>query len=138
MKHTELFIRRPALTMLVTLALLLFGIMGYRRLPVRALPHLDFPTILVSAHLPGASPDTRASAVATPLERQVFTSAGLDAMTSTRAVGLTPITLPFHLSRTIDAAAHGVQAAMTQTIRPHPPRHAHAPDGPQRHSARSI
>jgi hydrophobic/amphiphilic exporter-1 (mainly G- bacteria), HAE1 family len=117
MTLTELFIRRPVMTTLVMLAILLFGVMGYRLLPVSDLPNMDFPTILVTANLPGASPDTMASSVATPLERQFSTIAGLDSMTSTSALGLTQITLQFNLSRNIDAAAQDVQAAITQTIR---------------------
>jgi len=107
MNLTELFIRRPIMTTLVMLAILLFGVMGYRLLPVSDLPNVDFPTILVTANLPGASPDTMASSVATPLERQFSTIAGLDSMTSTSALGLTQVTLQFNLSRNIDAAGFG-------------------------------
>ncbi len=117
MNLTERFIRRPVMTTLVMLAILLFGVMGFRLLPVSDLPNMDFPTILVTANLPGASPDTMASSVATPLEGQFSTIAGLDSMTSTSALGLTQITLQFNLSRNIDAAAQDVQAAITQTIR---------------------
>ena len=110
---TALFIRRPVMTLLVMFSLLLFGIMGYRSLPVSDLPNVDFPTIQVSASLPGASPDTMASAVATPLERQFSTIAGLDSMTSSSATGGTQITLQFSLSRELDAAAQDVQAAIS-------------------------
>jgi len=115
MSIAELFIRRPVATVLVMLAILLFGAIGYRALPVSDLPNVDFPTILVSANLPGASPETMASSVATPLERQFSTIAGLDSMTSSNVQGSTQVTLQFNLSRNIDAAAQDVQAAITQT-----------------------
>ncbi|HET6370064.1 MAG TPA: efflux RND transporter permease subunit, partial [Nitrospiria bacterium] len=102
MNFTELFIRRPVMTTLVMLGILLFGALAYRLLPVSDLPNVDFPTIQVSAALPGANPDTMASAVATPLERQFSTIAGIDSMTSTSAQGLTSITLQFSLDRNID------------------------------------
>jgi len=101
------------MTTLVMFSILLFGIMGYRLLPVSDLPNVDFPTIQVSASLPGANPDTMAAAVATPLERQFSTIAGLDSMTSSSAMGSTAITLQFDLSRDIDAAAQDVQAAIS-------------------------
>ena len=110
---TELFIRRPVMTTLIMLGILLFGVMGYRLLPVSDLPNVDFPTIQVSASLPGANPDTMASSVATPLERQFSTIAGIDNMTSTSAQGLTQITIQFSLDRSIDAAAQDVQAAIS-------------------------
>src|SRR5437868_6689206 len=110
-----LFIRRPVMTTLVMLAILLFGVMGYRLLPVSDLPNVDFPTVLVSANLPGASPETMASSVATPLERQFSTIAGLDSMTSTNSLGSSQITLQFSLSRNIDAAAQDVQSAIALT-----------------------
>ncbi|HSA92868.1 MAG TPA: multidrug efflux RND transporter permease subunit [Terriglobales bacterium] len=115
MNVAELFIRRPVTTTLVMLAVLIFGVMGYQRLPVSDLPNVDFPTILVNASLPGASPETMASAVATPLERQFSTIAGLDSMTSTSGLGYSSITLQFTLSRDIDAAAQDVQAAIAKT-----------------------
>lgn len=121
MHFTELFIRRPVMTTLVMLSFLIFGGMSYRYLPVSDLPNVDFPTILVSATLPGASPETMASAVATPLERQFSTIAGLDSMSSTNALGLTQITLQFSLDRDIDAAAQDVQAAITKAARQLPP-----------------
>jgi HAE1 family hydrophobic/amphiphilic exporter-1 len=117
----ELFIRRPIATTLVMAAILIAGIAGYRLLPVSDLPNVDFPTIQVSASLPGASPDTMASSVATPLERQFSTIAGLDAMSSVNALGLTAITLQFSLSRDIDAAAQDVQAAIAKTASQLPP-----------------
>src|SRR5207245_7508741 len=112
MSLSEPFIRRPVATTLVMLGVLLFGVMAYRTLPVSDLPNVDFPTILVSATLPGASPETMASSIATPLERQFSTIAGLDQMTSTSMQGLTSITLQFALDRNIDAAAQDVQAAI--------------------------
>jgi HAE1 family hydrophobic/amphiphilic exporter-1 len=98
-------------------AILVFGIAAYRLLPVSDLPNVDYPTIQVTASLPGASPETMASAVATPLERQFSTIAGLDSMTSTNALGNTQITLQFNLSRNIDAAGQDVQAMITKASR---------------------
>jgi HAE1 family hydrophobic/amphiphilic exporter-1 len=121
MSISELFIRRPVMTTLVMAGILIFGIMAYRLLPVSDLPNVDFPTIQVSASLPGASPETMASSVATPLERQFSTIAGLDAMTSTSALGSSQITLQFNLSRNIDAAAQDVQAAIATASRQLPP-----------------
>ena len=110
--NTDLFIRRPVMTTLLMAALLIFGAMAYRQLPVSDLPNVDFPTIQVAASLPGASPDTMASAVATVLERQFSTIAGIDSMTSASALGITQITIVFTLDRNIDAAAQDVQAAI--------------------------
>ena len=112
MNFCEPFIRRPVMTSLVMLAILIFGIFGYRYLAVSDLPNVDFPTIEVSAGLPGASPATMASSVATPLEKQFTTIAGLDSMTSTSSLGNTSITLQFDLSRNIDSAALDVQSAI--------------------------
>jgi HAE1 family hydrophobic/amphiphilic exporter-1 len=117
----ELFIRRPVLTTLLMAGVLIFGVMAYGRLPVNDLPNVDFPTVQVSASLPGASPETMASAVATPLERQFTTIAGIDSMTSTSALGVTQITIQFTLSRNIDAAAQDVQAAITKAAPLLPP-----------------
>jgi len=117
----ELFIRRPVLTTLLMAAILLFGIMGFRLLPVSDLPNVDFPTIQVSASLPGASPETMASAVATPLEKQFTTIAGIDSMTSSSALGLTQITIQFSLERSIDAAAQDVQAMIAKAAPLLPP-----------------
>ncbi len=117
MNIAELFIRRPVMTTLVMLAFLIFGYFGYRVLPVSDLPNVDLPTVLVSATLPGASPDTMASSVATPLEREFATIAGLDSMNSINALGLTQITLQFNLSRNIDAAAQDVQAAISRAAK---------------------
>src|SRR5574341_893822 len=119
--NTALFIRRPIMTTLVMAGILFFGIMGYRLLPVSDLPNVDFPTIQVTASLPGASPDTMASAVATPLEKQFSTIAGVDSMTSTSALGLTNITVQFSLERNIDAAAQDVQAAIGKAQSQLPP-----------------
>jgi len=121
MNIAEPFIRRPVMTTLIMSAILLFGIMAYRMLPVSDLPNVDFPTILVNAALPGASPETMASAVATPLERQFSTIAGLDNMTSVSALGSAQITLQFNLNRNIDAAAQDVQAMIAKAARLLPP-----------------
>ncbi len=121
MNISDIFIRRPIMTTLVMIAILLFGLIGYRLLPVSDLPSVDFPTINVSASLPGASPETMASSVATPLERQFSTIAGVDSMTSTNAQGITNITLVFTLDRDIDAAAQDVQAMISKAAKLLPP-----------------
>jgi HAE1 family hydrophobic/amphiphilic exporter-1 len=113
MNLSALFIKRPVMTTLVMLAILLFGITGYRLLPVNDLPNVDFPTIQVSASLPGATPETMASAVALPLEKQFSTIAGIDSMTSTSYQGSTTITLQFALDRSLDGAALDVQSAIS-------------------------
>ncbi|MGH8852057.1 MAG: efflux RND transporter permease subunit, partial [Casimicrobiaceae bacterium] len=117
MNIAALFVRRPVMTLLVMIGILIFGLIGYRLLPVNALPNVDFPTIQISASLPGASPDTMASAVATPLEKQLSTIAGIDSMTSTSTSGTTSITLQFALERNIDAAAQDVQSAISAASR---------------------
>src|SRR5512143_117377 len=117
MNIAEPFIRRPVATTLIMLAVVLAGIVGYRVLPVSDLPNVDFPTLLVTASLPGASPETMASAVATPLENQFSTIAGLGSMTSTNSLGQTQIVLEFDLSRNLDGASVDVQAAITQASR---------------------
>ncbi|MBI3664590.1 MAG: efflux RND transporter permease subunit [Acidobacteria bacterium] len=117
MNIAELFIRRPIMTTLVMASILLFGIMGYRLLPVSDLPNVDFPTVQVNASLPGAGPETMASAVALPLERQFSTIAGVDSMTSASSLGGTSITLQFTLERDIDAAAQDVQAMIAKAAR---------------------
>ncbi len=119
--NPELFIRRPVLTTLLMAGIVIFGIMAYQLLPVSDLPNVDFPTIQVQAMLPGASPETMASAVATPLEKQFTTIAGIDSMTSTSALGLSNITIQFTLSRSIDGAAQDVQAAITKAMPLLPP-----------------
>ncbi|MBV9503773.1 MAG: efflux RND transporter permease subunit [Acidobacteriia bacterium] len=121
MNVTELFIRRPVMTTLTMIGIVLFGITAYRGLPVSDLPNVDFPTLQVNAALPGANPETMASAVATPLERQFSTIAGLDSMTSTSALGVTSITLQFALDRSLDGAAQDVQAAITTAQSQMPP-----------------
>ncbi|HXR04591.1 MAG TPA: efflux RND transporter permease subunit [Verrucomicrobiae bacterium] len=121
MSVPALFIRRPVMTTLVMLAILLFGIVGYFQLPVSDLPSVDYPTINVSASLPGASPETMASAVATPLEKQISTVAGVDSMSSISAQGVAQITIQFSLDRDIDAAAQDVQAAIAKAARQLPP-----------------
>jgi HAE1 family hydrophobic/amphiphilic exporter-1 len=115
------FIKRPVATVLVMLGIVVFGLVSYRSLPVSDLPTIDFPTISVRASLPGASPETMASAVATPLEKQFSTIAGIDNMTSISNLGSTSITLQFALDRDIDAAAQDVQSAISQANRNLPP-----------------
>jgi len=117
MNITTVFIKRPVMTSLVMIAILFFGIVAYRKLPVSDLPNVDFPTITVTAILPGASPQTMAATVATPLEKQFSTIAGIDNMTSTSSLGQTQVVIQFTLDRNIDAAAQDVQAAITQTLR---------------------
>ena len=127
MNFSELFIRRPVATTLLMLAIAIFGVVAYFSLPVSDLPNVDFPTIMVSASLPGASPETMAAAVATPLEKQFSAIEGLDSMTSTSSLGSTNITLQFSLEKDLDAAAQDVQAAISRTTRslpagmPYPP-----------------
>ena len=114
---SELFIQRPITTTLIMAGIVLFGFIGYRALPVSDLPNVDYPTIQVTAELPGASPETMASSVATPLERQFSTIAGLNTVSSTSTLGNTQVTLQFDLSRNIDAAAQDVQTAIAQSSR---------------------
>jgi hydrophobic/amphiphilic exporter-1 (mainly G- bacteria), HAE1 family len=114
---TTLFIKRPVMTTLVMVGILFFGIVAYKSLPVSDLPNVDYPTITVTAQLPGASAQTMASTVATPLEKQFSTIAGIDNMTSTSSIGQTQIVVQFALDRNIDGAAQDVQAAITQTER---------------------
>src|SRR6266852_637416 len=106
------FIRRPVATSLITIAILLSGVTAFRFLPVAPLPQVDLPTISVGASLPGASPETMASAVATPLERQFGRIAGITQMTSSSSVGNTGITMQFDLNRDINAAARDVESAI--------------------------
>lgn len=117
MNISEPFIRRPVMTTLVMAAILLFGAVAYGKLPVSDLPNVDYPTISVSASLPGASPETMASAVATPLEKEFSTIAGIDAMTSVSQQGATSITIQFALDRDIDAASQDVQRAISSAQR---------------------
>src|SRR5690242_14129580 len=113
MQISEACIRRPVMTTLITASLIVFGIFGYRLLSVAALPAVDFPTIQITATLPGASPETMAASVAGPIERQMSTIAGITSMTSTSALGTTTIIIQFDLNRNIDGAALDVQTALT-------------------------
>jgi HAE1 family hydrophobic/amphiphilic exporter-1 len=121
MNITELFIRRPVMTCLVMMGILLFGVVGYRSLPVSDLPNIDFPTLQVQAQLPGASPETMAASVATILERQFSTVPGLDNMSSSSVRGNVGITMQFVLDRNIDAAAQDTQSAIAAVTRRLPP-----------------
>jgi HAE1 family hydrophobic/amphiphilic exporter-1 len=114
MNVTEFFIRRPVLTTLIMLGLMFFGIVAYTSMPVSYLPAVDFPTIQVSASLPGGSPKTMASSVALPLEREFSSIAGLESMNSVNSLGATTVTLQFSLDRPIDGAALDVQSAITR------------------------
>ncbi len=122
MNLSETFIRRPVMTTLVMVAIVMFGVLAGQLLPVSDLPNVDFPTIQVTATLPGASPETMASSVATPLERQFSTIAGLDSMTSVNTLGMTTVTLQFNLSRNVDLAGQDVQAMMTKAGQFLPPQ----------------
>ena len=113
MTLSELCIRRPVLTTLITASFIVFGVFAYRLLPVSALPRVDFPTIEITATLPGASPETMAASVASPIERQLSTIAGISSMASTSSLGTTRIAIQFDLNRDIDAAALDVQTALT-------------------------
>src|SRR5262245_21815739 len=117
MNLSALFIKRPVATTLIQLSIVIFGIIGYRASPVSDLPAVDFPTIQVNANLPGANPETMASAVATPLEKQFGAIAGITSISSTNSTGNTSITLQFDLDRDIDAAAQDVQVAISRTTR---------------------
>ena len=110
MNISEGFIKRPIATSLLMAAIALFGLVAYRSLPVSDLPNVDFPTLLVTAQLPGASPETMGASVATPLENQFSMIAGLESMTSVNSLGSTQITLEFDLNRSLDGAAVDVQA----------------------------
>jgi len=132
MNISRIFIERPVMTTLVMLAILLFGIVAFRALPVAALPTVDYPTIQVNAELPGASPETMAAAVATPLEREFATIAGVQSMSSQNTQGSTQITVQFTLARNIDAAAQDISAAIAKAQgllpaeMPHPPSYQKA------------
>ena len=117
MNLSRLFIERPVATLMLVLAMALFGALAYRALPVNDLPQVDFPTLRISASLPGANPETMANTVATPLERQLATVAGIESMSSQSGQGSTSITLQFELDRDIDAAAQDVQTAIAQAAR---------------------
>ena len=111
------FIRRPVMTTMLMAALIVFGMAAYYTLPVSELPNVDFPTVSVSANLPGADPQTMAAAVATPLERQFSAIPGVSSMDSVSTTGSTRITLQFDLDRNIDVAAQDVQTAISQSVR---------------------
>jgi len=117
MSIPEFFIRRPVTTTLLMMAIVIFGIAGYRQLPVSELPNVDFPTIQVTSRFPGASPNTMASSIATPLEREFSTIAGLDSMDSMSGLGVNQITLQFSLERNLDGAAQDVQTAIARAQR---------------------
>src|ERR687888_2472142 len=116
MNVSEVFIRRPIATSLIMLAIAMFGVLAYRALPVSDLPQVDYPTLNVNASLPGADPNTMASAVASPLERQFTTIAGLDSMTSRSGAGSTNVTMQFDLDRDIDSATVDVQTAIAAVM----------------------
>jgi HAE1 family hydrophobic/amphiphilic exporter-1 len=122
MHFSRIFIERPIMTTLVTFAIILFGFVGYRALPIAALPSVDYPSIQVNAAQPGANPETMASSIATPLEREFSTIAGMRAISSSNTQGVTTITLQFALDRSIDAAAQDVQRAIAQAVLPPMPR----------------
>src|ERR1017187_136033 len=121
MNISETFIRRPIATSLIMAGIPMFGVIAFRALPVSDLPQVDYPTITVSASLPGANPDSMASAVATPLERQFTGIAGLDSMISSSGQGTTNITLQFDLSRDIDGATVDVETAIAEAMTLLPP-----------------
>ncbi|TAK16402.1 MAG: efflux RND transporter permease subunit [Acidobacteria bacterium] len=121
MNLSETFIKRPVATTLLQLSIVIFGFIGYTTLPVSDLPTVDFPTIQVSANLPGANPETMAAAVATPLEKQFSSLPGIDSISSSSSLGSTQITLQFALDRNIDAAAQDVQTAIARVVRQLPP-----------------
>src|SRR5689334_1595990 len=127
MNISRIFIERPVMTTLLMAALVIFGLVGYFTLPVSELPNVDFPTITVSANLPGADPQTMASAVATPLESQFSNIAGVDSMTSSSTQGSTNITIQFSLDRNIDGAAQDVQSAISTASRKLPPNMPNPP-----------
>src|ERR1700742_4673440 len=122
MNFSKLFIERPVTTTLIMIAIVFFGVVAYRVLPVSDLPNVDFPTIQVAAGLPGANPETMASAVALPLEKQFATIAGVTSINSTSFPGSTSITVQFDLARNIDAAAQDVQAMIAKAARQLPPQ----------------
>ncbi|MEP7067364.1 MAG: efflux RND transporter permease subunit, partial [Gemmatimonadota bacterium] len=121
MNIPSLFIRRPVMTTLVMVAIFVFGVVAYRALPVSDLPAVDYPTISVNASLPGASPETMAATVATPLEKSFSAIAGIDNITSSSSLGNTQITMQFSLDRDVDAAAQDVNAAISGTLAQLPP-----------------
>src|SRR5580658_978663 len=132
MHISRIFIERPVMTALVMFAIMLFGVVAFRALPVAALPTVDYPTIQVNASLPGANPETMAAAVATPLEREFSTIAGIQSMSSTNSQGTTQINVQFTLARNIDNAAQDIQSAIAKAEgvlpanMPHPPSYEKA------------
>src|ERR1700749_4389227 len=116
MSFTSIFVRRPVMTTLLMIGILVFGVVSYRKLPVSDLPAIDYPTLNVNASLPGASPETMAATVATPLERAFSAIAGINEITSNSSLGSTSITLQFDFSRDIDAAAQDVNAAISGAL----------------------
>jgi HAE1 family hydrophobic/amphiphilic exporter-1 len=122
MHFSRIFIERPVMTTLITFAILLFGIVGFRALPIAALPSVDYPTIQVTAAQPGANPETMASSIATPLEREFSTIAGVRSISSSNTQGVSTITIQFDLDRNIDAAAQDIQSAIAQAVLPPMPR----------------
>ena len=117
MNLSAIWIKRPIMTSLVMICILVFGVIAYRGLPVSDLPTIDYPTITVNASLPGASPEVMATSVATPLEQQFSTISGIDNITSSSSQGSTNVTLQFNLERDIDKAAADVQSAISKTLR---------------------
>ena len=113
MTLSEICIRRPVLTTLVTASIIVLGVFAYRLLSVAALPAVDFPTIAITGQLPGASAETMAASVASPIERQLSTIAGITSLTSSSSLGITTITIQFDLNRNIDGAALDVQTALS-------------------------
>ena len=122
MSLTALFIKRPVMTILIMIGIVVFGIVSYRSLPVSDLPTVDYPTLHVGASLPGASPETMAATVATPLEKAFSAVAGIDEITSNSSLGSTNITLQFSLDRDIESAAQDVNAAISKTLPLLPPQ----------------
>src|ERR1700753_2434855 len=114
MNLSELFIRRPVMTVVLTVSAILFGVLAYKNLPVNDLPAVDYPVIQVQAFYPGATPETMANNIATPLERQFMQIPGLEIVTSSSSQGSVTMTLQFALEKSLDAAATDVQAALTQ------------------------
>src|SRR5881398_2528840 len=121
MSLTGLFVRRPVMTTLLMIGILVFGIASYRKLPVSDLPAIDYPTLNLNANLPGASPETMAATVATPLEKAFSAIAGIDEITSNSSLGSTNITLQFSLDRDLESAAQDVNAAISKTLAFLPP-----------------
>ena len=132
MNLSRIFIDRPIMTTLACFAILLFGTVAFRALPVAALPSVDYPTIQVSAALPGASPETMASSVATPLEREFSTIAGIQSMNSVNSQSSTDITVQFTLDRSIDAAAQDIQSHIAAAGGRLPPSMPRPPPIPRR------